>query len=68
MRNNKISISTITLLLQQQNLAQKRIQPEDKTHGDANCNSDGGVMKGAAPLKRNKAQHCSYLHARILHP
>lgn len=28
------------------------------------CNA----LKGAVALRRNKAQHCSYLHARILHP
>lgn len=74
-RNNIISIKALLFLsrvivVKTSPVHRKRSRPAPRRDTQVlfvtvtRCNA----LKEAVPLKRNKAQHCRYLHAHILHP
>lgn len=66
-RINIISIKTLAFLINVTDKDPESAQRQD-THIQVLFVTGCNALKEATPLKRNKAQPCSYLHAHILHP
>lgn len=70
-RNNTISIKTLAFLVRvivMKTSPAHRKRSSSKTRYTFVTVMGCNALKEAVPLERNKALHCSYLHAHILHP